>query len=122
MLNPARLGVGGVRGISQSAIVKPSDIDVADVNNDGVANFDGRLINPPFLFGSGGVELVGLEMTQDLQNYKQQAIDNPGTQINLITKGIEFGSIIVDSNGNIDTSNLVGVDEDLVIKAFWSKG
>ena len=119
---PARLGVGGVGGISQTAIVKPSYIDVADINNDGIAEFDGRLINPPFLFGSGGVELLGLEMTQDLQNFKQQAIDNPGIQVELLTKGIEFGSIVADSNGNINTSNLVGVDEDLVIKPFGRKG
>lgn len=119
---PARLGVGGVGGISQTAIVKPTDIDVADVNNDGIAEFDGRLINPPFLFGSGGVELLGLEMTQDLQNFKQQAIDNPGTHVELLTKGIEFGSIVADSSGNINTSSLVGVDEDLVIKPFGRKG
>ena len=119
---PARLGVGGVGGISQTAIVKPTNIDVTDVNNDGFADFDGRLINPPFLFGSGGVELLGLEMTQDLQNFKQQAINNPGSQIELVSKGIEFGSIVADSNGNINTSNLEGVDDDLVIKPFGRKG
>ncbi len=119
---PARLGVGGVGGISQSAIVKPSTIDVADVNNDGIADFDGRLINPPFLFGSGGVELVGLEMTRDLQNFKQQAIDNPGIPVSLISKGIDFGRIMADSNGILDTSSVEGISEDLVIKPFGRKG
>ena len=38
--------------------LQPEDrIDVADENLNGIAEFTGRLINPPFLFGSGGVEL-----------------------------------------------------------------
>ncbi len=119
---PARLGIGGVGGIVQNAIVKPSNIDVADINNDGIADFDGRLINPPFLFGSGGVELVGLEMTKELQELKQVAIDNPTTTVNLVAKGIAFGSIIADSNGQVDTSAVVGVNDDLVIKPFGRKG
>jgi len=119
---PARLGVGGVGGISQTAIVKPTNIDVSDVNNDGIAEFDGRLINPPFLFGSGGVELVGFEMTKDLQDLKQQAIENPGVSIQLLTKGVDFGTIIADSSGNIDSANIQGVDEDLVVKPFGRKG
>ena len=36
---------------------QPDRIDVADENLNGIAEFTGRLINPPFLFGSGGVEL-----------------------------------------------------------------
>jgi hypothetical protein len=37
--------------------LQPEDrIDVADENLNGIAEFAGRLINPPFLFGSGGVE------------------------------------------------------------------
>ena len=119
---PARLGVGGVGGISQTAIVQPDNIDVADVNNDGVAEFNGRLINPPFLFGSGGVELVGLEMTAALQQFKQEAINNPGTVVNLLTKGVDFGSIVSDSNGNVDTSNVEGVSDDLVVRPFGRKG
>lgn len=119
---PARLGVGGVGGVSQNAIFQPSNIDVADTDNDGIAGFNGRFINPPFLFGSGGVELLGLEMTQDLQQLKQQAIDNPNTTIQLSTKGIEFGSITSDANGNVDASSVVGIDSDLVVKPFGRKG
>ena len=119
---PARLGVGGVGGVSQNAIFQPSNIDVADSDNDGTADFNGRFINPPFLFGSGGVELVGLEMTRDLQSLKQQAIDNPNTTVELMSKGISFGSIVANSNGNIDTSNINGVNDDLVIKPFGRKG
>jgi cytochrome c peroxidase len=119
---PARFGVGGVGGVSQNAIVKPNNIDVADVDNDGVAAFNGRFINPPFLFGSGGVELVGLEMTQDLQNLKQMALDNPGIDIDLNSKGISFGSIVANSAGQLDTTAIEGVSDDLVVKPFGRKG
>lgn len=119
---PARLGVGGVGGISQTAIVQPDEIDVTDVNNDGAAHFTGRIINPPFLFGSGGVELAGLEMTMELQALKQFAIENPGTGVDLTTKGVEFGSIIADASGNVDTSAIEGIDDDLVVRPFGRKG
>jgi hypothetical protein len=119
---PARLGVGGVGGASQNAMFQPDNIDVADYNNDGTANFNGRFINPPFLFGSGGVELVGLEMTRDLQKLKQQAIQTPNVVVELITKGIYFGNITANSNGQVDTSNVEGISEDLVIKPFGRKG
>jgi len=119
---PMLLGVGGVGAVSQNAIVKPDDIGVADVDNDGNAEFNGRFINPPFLFGSGGVELVGLEMTQDLQHLKQLALNNPGTAVELVTKGIEFGSISADANGLIDTTAIEGVSDDLVVKPFGRKG
>ena len=119
---PALLGVGGVGGASQNAMFQADNIDVADSNNDGVADFNGRFINPPFLFGSGGVELVGLEMTRDLQNLKKQAMQTPNVTVDLITKGINFGSIVASTGGQIDTSNVVGVDDDLVIKPFGRKG
>lgn len=119
---PARLGIGGVGGISQNAMFQPNSIDVADVNQNGSAEFNGRVINPPFLFGSGGVELVGLEMTKDLQEAKALALANPGIAVNLMTKGIDFGSITASANGSIDFSDLIGVNEDLVIKPFGRKG
>ncbi|MBT8141532.1 MAG: hypothetical protein KJO88_04140, partial [Gammaproteobacteria bacterium] len=119
---PATLGIGGVGGINTSAIFQPDGIDVGDADFDGVADFNGRLINPPFLFGSGGVELLGLEMTQDLQLLRQKAIENPGQEILLESKGVVFGSIIADTAGALDVSNIKGVDADLVVKPFGRKG
>jgi len=119
---PATLGIGGVGGINTSAMFQPDSIDVADNDFDGIANFNGRLINPPFLFGSGGVELLGLEMTHFLRELRQQAIDNPGTVINLETKGVSFGSIVADNSGALDVSNVEGIDDDLVVRPFGRKG
>jgi len=119
---PATLGIGGVGGINTSAMFQPDSFDVADNDFDGVADFNGRLINPPFLFGSGGVELLGLDMTHSLQELRQQAVDNPGTTIHLKTKGVSFGSIVADATGALDVSNVEGVADDLVVRPFGRKG
>jgi Di-haem oxidoreductase, putative peroxidase len=119
---PATLGIGGGGGVSTSAMFRPDEIDVADADFDGVAQFNGRLINPVFLFGAGGIELVGREMTEELQNLKQLALNNPGTVIHLESKAVDFGTIIADANGTLDTSVVVGVDEDLVVRPFGRKG
>ena len=98
-------------------------MDAADQSNRGFAGIGGgRMINPPFLFGSGGIELLGKEMTADLQNIKEQALRNPGRSYDLKSKGVAFGRIRVDSNGRLDLSRIEGVDEDLVVKPFGRKG
>ncbi len=119
---PATLGIGGVGGINTSAMFQPGNMNVADADFDGRAEFDGRLINPPFLFGVGGVELLAREMTQDLQDLERQALRNPGKSIVLESKGIRFGSISADEHGTLDTSNVQGVDADLVVRPFGRKG
>jgi hypothetical protein len=120
---PATLGIGGVGGSNSNAMAGTTFIDPADLDDfDSAAAFNGRFINPPFIFGAGGVELAGLEMTQDLQALRQYALDNPGQPVELITKGVSFGSIEADNFGDIDFSLLEGVDEDLVVKPFGRKG
>jgi hypothetical protein len=114
---PARLGIGGVGGSGSNAIVLPTYIDVTE------GEIDGRFINPPFLFGSGGVELLAKEMTLDLQELKAQAVNNPGTPVPLITKGVSFGTILYDDDGDSFVfTDVEGVDHDLVVKPFGRKG
>jgi Di-haem oxidoreductase, putative peroxidase len=79
------------------------------------------------MFGSGAIELLGREMTQDLLTIKSQAISqarSTGQDVTLplITKGVSFGGITAHSNGSVDTSAVVGVDIDLVVKPFSRKG
>jgi hypothetical protein len=114
---PARFGVGGVGGSATNAIFQPTLIDVA--NADTV--FDGRFINPPFLFGSGGIQLLAAEMTAELQALAAVAQANPGLDVPLVTKGIAFGTIRYDG-GALDTSAVEGVDPDLVVRPFGRKG
>ena len=119
---PATFGIGGAGGTNTNAIIKPTDIDPTDNDLDGAAEFNGRFANPPFVFGAGGVELAGLEMTVDLQALKQQAIDSPGVPVSLDTKGVHFGTIVADGLGNVDTSGVEGVADDLIIRPFGRKG
>lgn len=120
---PATLGIGGVGAVSTNAMIMPTAIDPADLEDlDTAAGFNGRFVNPPFIFGAGAVELLGLEMTQDLQQQRQWASSNPGTVVPLLSKGVSFGTIVADALGNVDYSGLRGVDEDLVVKPFGRKG
>ena len=120
---PPRLGIGGVGGSVTNAMIKPTVMDPADLENfDSVADFNGRFANPPFIFGAGGVELLATEMTQDLLAQRDWAIQHPGTVVELISKGIGFGTIVADAIGQLDTTQIQGVDEDLIVKPFGRKG
>lgn len=144
------LGFGGVGGVVQNAIIVPSMIDVADsaddrtqfqgghepdlqMVEDGVADYNGRFANPPFLFGGGGVELVGKEMTADLQDLLKVARAAPaGTVVPLRTHGVRFGSLISLGGGDVSLDNVEGVgpehtdgvpaEEVLVVRPFGRKG
>ncbi len=116
---PFRFGVGGVGSASSNAMFKPTWIDPTD---GGKENFTGRFINPPFLFGSGGVELLAKEMTLDLQQLRAQAQQSPGTSVSLVTKGVSFGSLSCHQDGTCDPSQVEGVDADLVVRPFGRKG
>jgi hypothetical protein len=118
---PATFGVGGVGGSVANAMFQPTAIDVCDAERQGLAGFDGRFINPPFLFGSGGIELLAAEMTADLQELRRRAFDQPGTEIRLVTHDVDFGTIVV-RDGILDVSRIEGVDPDLVVRPFGRKG
>jgi di-heme oxidoreductase (putative peroxidase) len=118
---PCTFGVGGAGGISASAISQPTEIDVTDSQRNSFAAFDGRLINPPFLFGSGGVELLAKEMTAELRTHAAAAKANPGVPQPLVARGISFG-VVVYRNGALDTSGVEGIDDDLVVRPFGRKG
>ncbi len=120
---PPVFGVGGVGGAVSNAMIMPTEIDPADLEDfDGNAAFNGRVANPPFVFGLGAVELLGIEMTEDLQALAAEAIDNPGTVVELVTKGISFGSVVADGFGELDTSAVEGINPDLVVRPFGRKG
>jgi hypothetical protein len=112
---PATFGVGGVGGAVSNAMFQPLHVDPQD------GSFDGRFINPPFLFGSGGVQLLAREMTLDLQ--EQAAEATPDVPVALETHGVSFGTIVYDSvGGDFDRSDLEGIDDDLVVRPFGRKG
>ena len=146
---PPVLGIAGAGGIVQNAFVAPSLIDVADSSDgrlnytsghfpdlsllhDGLADFNGRFTNPPFLYGGGGVELLAKEMTVNLQGglvYARAA--QAGTITPLITHGVDFGHIRTLAGGDVEL-NLKGIgfednssrrpEEVLVVRPFGRKG
>ena len=146
---PPVLGIGGVGGIVQNALISPTVIDVTDavnetlgdpsksgqnlpLTNDGIADFNGRYANPPFLFGGGGVELLAKEMTIDLQQHLKTARSaEVGTITELVTHGVDFGYIESLGGGNVSL-NVDGIgflenahrtpEEVLVVRPFGRKG
>ena len=74
------------------------------------------------MFGSGGVELLAQEMTRDLQQLKARAVGTPGAVIALVTKGVSFGSLACQSNGECDRARIDGIEADLVVRPFGRKG
>jgi len=147
--SPPTLGIAGVGGVVNQAIILPTLIDVADsqddrvtyvaghvpdlpLNPDGVADFNGRFANPPFLFGGGGVEMLAKEMTAELQGLLQDALAaTPGTVTPLVTKGVDFGYITTIALGEVEFSlegvGPIEIDEDnpennLIVTPFGRKG
>jgi len=100
---PAKFGIGGVGGVNNTVLAAGGgsfiDLNVADKQK----NVDGRVINPPFIFGAGGVELLANEMTIELNT--QLAAAAAGATTNLTAKGVGFGSVTKDAAGNIVTED-----------------
>ncbi len=106
------------------------------LKEDGVADFNGRFSNTPFLFGGGGVELVAKEMTRDLEAILQNLIHQqpPGVTVALDTKGIHFGTAtkLTDGTIQLDLQGLGLIDLDpahpltdaqqIVVRPFGRKG
>ena len=146
---PPTLGIGGVGGLVQTALISPSIIDVADssdarvsyspghlpdlaLSSDGKADFNGRFAIPPFLFGGGGVELLAKEMTADLQQALAIArTSQEGSITYLNTHGVHFGFITTLADGEVELQ-VEGIgfldnaalppEEVLVVRPFGRKG
>ena len=111
---PNLFDVGGAGQLSTNEIISTN----LDLNQPFVGNF----FNPIANFGSGGGELVGREMTTELQALKAQAIASPGVAVSLVTKGVSFGSITCMADGSCDMSAVEGIMDDLVVRPFGHKG
>jgi len=112
---PPSLAPGGGGGISNLTFIDASY--VAFDGSEGPQATDGRISLPPHLYGLGGVQQLAREMTAELQALKQQALDQPGTSIDLYAKGIYFGRLVANGK-DLDTSALEGIDADLIVRPF----
>jgi len=136
---PMTFGIGGVGGVNNTVLGAGGntfvDLDLqgrSQLSTSGVtpsqANIDGRTINPPFIFGAGGIELLANEMTEELQHQLEAAEAAGDGTYPLSAKGVNFGSLTI-AGGVIDASGVEGIanvtpgDEDfLVVQPFGRKG
>ncbi|PVB62241.1 di-heme oxidoredictase family protein [Labrenzia sp. 011] len=77
--------------------------------------------------GSGLIELLAREMTQDLRRQRQAVLakareSGDAAKALLKTKGISFGSLTAYPDGTLDVSGLDGIDDDLTLRPFSQKG
>ncbi len=100
-----------------------------DPSGTGMPPFNRR--NPISLFGSGVIQRLAEEITEDLLALKSAAeLDAvPGgapVSRRLTSKGIDFGEISVtralDGTVDLDASGVEGIDPDLVVRPFGWKG
>ncbi len=116
--------VGGAGGFVSNVFVLAQ---VADPVLDSVAAEFSNERNTLGMNGSGAIEMLAREMTEDLLSLRQTAILRARSKgremtIELVTKGVSFGELTASPNGVVDTSKVEGVDADLIIKPFHQKG
>ena len=81
----------------------------------------------PHLFGLGLVEMLGDEITSELRDIREKAIqmaeaDNKPVTRRLLAKGIRYGRITAFPDGSVDTSDVKGVAPDLRVRPFFHEG
>jgi hypothetical protein len=81
----------------------------------------------PHLFGLGLVEMLGDEITTDLRTIRGLALANAqqsgqAVTVQLVSKGVHYGSLTANPNGTLDTSGVQGVDSDLRVRPFFAQG
>ncbi len=85
------------------------------------------LRNPPNVLGLGYVQLLGVEMSAQLDRARRTALADANARgedvtVELVTNGVRFGKLVARADGTVDTSGVEGVDADLVVKPFGWKG
>ncbi len=79
------------------------------------------------LWGIGGIEIAATEMSRELIRQRDTAMqralkEGHDVEVKLSAKGVQFGTIVVTPEGDLDSTRLEGISPDLVIKPFNAKG
>jgi hypothetical protein len=99
----------------------------------GSAGFGGDVVtrpdsrDAPHLFGLGLQEMLGDEITFELRQIRQSAINEARNRRITVTrslrsKGIDYGVIRAHPSGAVDTSGVRGVNPDLRVRPFFAQG
>ena len=115
--------VGGSGDFALNVFVAPQDIE-----------YDFDTIGPELsmergttaLFGAGLLELLAREMTADLHALRDDAVaearaESRPVRVVLETKGVTFGALTALPDGTVDTTEVEGVNPDLIIRPFGQK-
>jgi len=83
--------------------------------------------NPPALVALGVVQALAAEMSEELQQRRADVVRDAAKagetrEVRLSAKGVDFGVLRATAEGTVDTSELHGIDADLVVKPFGWKG
>ncbi len=83
--------------------------------------------NPPALLGVGLIQALAAEMTHELQEIREQALeaaaaDGAAVTVELQAKGVPFGQLTAAPDGSVDPAGVRGVSPDLVVRPFGWKG
>lgn len=141
---PARHEFSRTAGLDANACVSchnqpvpggAGDFSVNVFVSEGFQNTDFDNTDPQFsnerntnhLMGSGLIELLAREMTEDLHRQRTEALQTARKQsatqtIDLVTKGVSFGQLTAEPDGTVDLNRIDGVDNDLIIRPFTQKG
>jgi len=111
------------------------DFTVNVFTSEGTESADFDSVDPQFsnerntniLYGAGLKELLAREMTADLWGEERDAVTkahttNAPVTLDLVTKGVHFGSLTANPDGTLDLSKIQGIDRDLVVRPFSWKG
>ncbi|MFO0758200.1 MAG: di-heme oxidoredictase family protein [Byssovorax sp.] len=99
----------------------------AHLGGDGDRFSTANVRNPPAVLGLGLVQALAVEMSAELRKQRADAIARaketgaPQT-VELRSKGVSFGALVVGADGIPDYRRIQGVDIDLTIKPFGWKG
>lgn len=111
---------GGLAGAGDAA-------DNAFLRGDGNIEASALVRNPPSLVGAGWKQIVAEEMTDALREQRDDTIAlaqerDSDYRIELRTHGVSFGYLLISASGDVDTSELEGIDDDLRVRPFGWKG
>jgi Di-haem oxidoreductase, putative peroxidase len=111
---------GGLAGAGDAA-------DNAMLRGDGVHQSSTVARNPPALVGAGLRERLAVEMTAELRALREESLvfaaeQGYAVRVPAEAKGVRFGWLTADPNGELDVRELEGIDADLVVRPFGWKG
>jgi hypothetical protein len=78
--------------------------------------------NPPALHGSGALQILARQITEDLQKMAYRTDINQQIEVELFSDETSFGKIKISPDGRIDTSRVTAIDHDLIVRPFGWKG